>query len=53
MALLAKTSLEDEFVGVRREDRTHALRRWLAAEDDAAAIDKTVSMVLNGKDDGK
>lgn len=50
-ALLANTSLEDEFVGVRDEDRAQAVRRWLAAEDDVGAMDGTVDMVLSWEDD--
>jgi len=51
VAMIANTSLEHEFDGLRGQEQVLAVRRWLTAETDVEAIDQTVLMVLTGGDD--
>jgi len=51
VALMANTSMAAKFDGLTESARASALRRWLRAEDDAAAVDETVDMVLAGESD--
>lgn len=46
IALMANTSLADEFDGVSHAGREEAARLWLNAEDDCEAIGATVDMVV-------
>jgi len=51
VALMANTSMSEEFTSVTESARASAVRRWLRAEDDAAAVDQTVDMVLASVDE--
>jgi len=51
VAMIANTTLEHEFEGVRGQDQAQAVRRWLVAETDVEAMYQTVDMVLAGADD--
>lgn len=51
VALMANTSMAAEFDGLTESTRASALRRWLRAEDDAAAVDEIVDMVWAGESD--
>jgi len=51
VALMANTSMAAEFDGITESTRASALRRWLRAEDEAAAVDETVDMVFAGESD--
>jgi len=50
VALMANTTLSEEFGGMSTADREDAVRRWLAAEDGCGAVDETVDLVLAGED---
>jgi len=52
VALMANTSMSEEFTSVTESARASAVR-WLRAEDDAAAVDQTVDMVLASVDELK
>jgi len=41
VALMANTSMSEEFTGVTESSRSSAVRRWVRAEDDAAAVYQT------------
>lgn len=51
VALLANSSLREDFEWLTPCERADAVEGWLAAEDDHDAVDQTVDMVLAGKDD--
>jgi len=48
VAFTANTSMDAEFDGLTESARISALRRWLRAEDHAAAVDVSFDMLLAG-----
>ena len=48
VAFTANTSMDAEFDGLTESARISALRRWLRAEDLAAAVDVSFDMLLAG-----
>lgn len=52
VALMASTSMAAEFDGLTESARASALRLWVRASDDAAAVDETVDMLLARESDG-
>jgi len=50
---MASTSTDAEIDGLKQSARPSALRRWLRAEDHAAAVDETVDMRLAVKVTGE
>jgi len=50
VTLTADTSKSEELIGVTNSARASAVRGWLRAEDDAAAADQTVDMILASMD---
>jgi len=51
-ASMANTSMDAEFHGLTESASTSALRRWLRAEDNAAAVDVSFDMLSAGQSDG-
>jgi len=52
VALMASTSMAAEFDVLTESARASALRLWVRANDDTAAVDETVDMLLAGESDG-
>lgn len=50
IALMANTSLADEFVGLDAPGRVRAAQRWMDAECDIGTIDETVDVVRGGEE---
>jgi len=48
VAFMVNTSMDADFDGLTESARASALRRWLRAEDHAAAVDETFDMLLTG-----
>jgi len=48
VAFTANTSMDAEFDGLTESARTSALRRWLRAEDQAAAVDVSFRHAFGG-----
>ena len=51
VAMMANTSMEQEFDGISGQEQVLAVRHWLTVETDVEPIDLTVHMVLTGEDD--